>query len=239
MTTKSQGLSARATSRGRHWFWVAGFLLFSPPLVRGHDILGTCIQHAVHLSVEANGAELTLDLTFFEEWSTRERAAMDADGNGTITRAEQEAYLKRLAPRVCKEIRLRMSGREVPLIPLYGPELDLFANFKTGPAHYRLRLFFFVDTPLTLGAGDEIVVEDQLWPDARIMVTADAESRDGCCRVIAVPAKDNANPEAKTQERRLVRFQCLAQTAPHPGEAAPGSGKPMPALSDSHQNVNP
>ncbi len=231
-------MSESGKSRGLHWLMLAASVLLPIRLVRGHDTLGTCIQHAVHLSVEANGAELTVDLTFFEHWSARERAAMDADRNGTITRAEQDAYLKRLAPRVCKQVTLRVAGREVPLVPLYEPELDLFANFKTGPAHHRLRLFFFVDTPLNLRAGDEILVEDQLWPDAKILVTADAESRDGY-RVLASPAIGNAALQARTQAPRLIRFQCLAQAAAHEGKTSHSPGKAGTVSVDSKLNLKP
>jgi len=54
--------------------------------------------------------------------------------------------------------------KEVALTPLYDPELDLLSNAKTGPAHHRLRLFFFAPTPPALTAGAEMVVEDRLCP---------------------------------------------------------------------------
>jgi len=103
---------------------------------------------------------------------------MDTDTNGHITRPELESYLKQLAPRLSRQVKLRVAGRELPLVPLYDPEVDLIANDQTGPGHHRLRLCFFAPTPPTLRAGDEIVVEDSLWPGAKILGTVQAEGRD-------------------------------------------------------------
>ena len=74
---------------------LAGLFVVLPRIARAHDILGSFVQHTVHLAVGAQHLDVTLDLTFFEEWSARERKAMDADGSGVITRSEQEAYLKK------------------------------------------------------------------------------------------------------------------------------------------------
>ena len=65
--------------------------------------------------------DVTLDLTFFEQWSASERAAMDADGNGAITRSEQEAYLKRIGAGLCQQVKLFVAGRELPLASAVRP----------------------------------------------------------------------------------------------------------------------
>jgi len=81
--------------------------------------------------------DLTVDLTFFEEWSSRERRKMDADTNGRIARVEVERYLQKLAPELAKQVRLLVAGHEVPLVSLYEPEVDLLGSDKAGPATGR------------------------------------------------------------------------------------------------------
>lgn len=186
----------------------AGLALCVSPCTRAHNILSEFIQHNLNLNVSAQHMDVTVDLTFFEEWSARERKAMDADGSGDITRAEQEAYLKRIAPQLAKQIKLHVAGRELPLVPLYDPEVDLLADNQVGPAHHRLRLCFFVPAP-ELSAGDEIVIEDQLWPEAKAIATPQTEGRDGCklAAVVSVGA-GLTNPRAQV-EKRLFKFRCL------------------------------
>jgi hypothetical protein len=216
---------------------LAGFLVLAPNWAEGHDTLGACVQHSVHLSVGAQNADLTIDLTFFEEWSAHERAAMDADGNGTITRSEQEAYLKRLAPHLCKQVKLRMAGRELPLVPLYDPEIDLLANNKVGSAHHRLRLFFFAATPTDLRAGDEILVADRLWPDAKILVTPQSEGKDGCT-VAPVLLGHSAAARERADEPWLVRFKCLKPPLLRAGDHPLNPGNALPQTQESRHNLN-
>ena len=87
--------------------------------------------------------------------------------------------MKKVAPRIARQVKLTVAGRELALAPLYDPELDLLGTNKVGPAHHRLRLFFFAPTPEGMKAGDKIVVEDSLWPKAGALGTLLVESRDG------------------------------------------------------------
>src|SRR5208283_642645 len=89
------------------WPLIAGLALGGPRDSTAHEPLAACVQHRLQLTVGARYIDLTLDLTFFEEWSARERRAMDADGNGRITRLESESYLKNLAPVLAQHLRLR------------------------------------------------------------------------------------------------------------------------------------
>jgi hypothetical protein len=173
-----------------------------------------------------------VDLTFFEEWSARERKAMDADGSGDITRAELEAYLNKCAPQLARQVKLRVAGREVPLVPLYNPEVDLLADRKVGPAHHRLRLFYFAPTP-ELRPGDEIVIEDQLWPEAKAIATPQSEGCDGCklTTLLSVDA-DLANPRSQ-EEKRLFKFRCLSPpTKASPADAS--SSRSSVAAAEPH-----
>jgi len=172
-----------------------------------HDVLGTYVQHGVHLTIGMDHVDVTLDLTFFEEWSTRERRTMDADASGKITRTELNSYVTKFAPQLAQQVKLRVAGREVPLVPLYDPEVDLLANDTVGPAHHRLRLFFFAPTPM-LQEKDEIVIEDHLWPEAKALATSAAEGRDGC----TLTAEDSAHAGSaplRPDGAHVFKFRCL------------------------------
>ena len=158
---------------------LVAFVASLPHPAIAHDLLKTYIQHGVHLTVNTQHVDLTLDLTFFEEWSAKERLSMDTDGNGRISRREMEAYVKKIAPRIYRQVKLTVAGRELAIAPLYDPEVDLLGDDKVGPGHHRLRLFYFARTPGVLRAGDEIVIEESLWPKANALGTLQAESRDG------------------------------------------------------------
>jgi hypothetical protein len=222
---------------------LAGLLVASPCIARAHDMLGSCVQHAVHLAVGAQHIDVTLDLTFFEEWSASERATMDADGNSGITRSEQDAYLKRIGPGLGQQVKLFVAGRELALALLYDPELDLLGNHRVGPAHHRLRLFLFGTTPAGLRAGDEIVVEDKLWPQADMLATPRAEGRDGCRLAAERPADAALLPDKPGQPRRTT-FKCLQPPSMKPAPHAVHSGGPVtttprPSTSRPDLTTNP
>jgi hypothetical protein len=184
------------------------FSLGLPPTGAAHDLFADYIQHSAQLVVGARHVDLTLELTFFEEWSARERQAMDRDGNGRLTSAERAVYLQRLEMQLADQVTLLVAGRKVPLVGLYEPELDWMGNAETGSGHHRLRLFFFVPTPTGLRAKDEIVVEDRLWPDAKFLGTTWAEGRDGCKLSTDMLPKPGFTP-ATVDARRNFIFRCL------------------------------
>lgn len=213
---------------------LAGIVIGLQQLAAAHDLFTNYVQHSVHLTVGARHLDLTLDLTFFEAWSARERRTMDADANGRIARSELESYLKQRAPQLSRQVKLRVAGRELPLAPLYDPEVDLMANDKIGPGHHRLRLFFFAPTPPTLRADDELVVEDRLWPEAKVLGTVEAEGRDGCTLTTDISIKPGL-ASARPDEAQLFTFRCLkppaANTAtPKTPSSSPLNPSPQPRI---------
>jgi hypothetical protein len=201
-------------SRGRGsitwpaWLLFAGMVVCLQHLAAAHDLYAAYIQHSIRLTVGARYSDVEVDLTLFEEWSARERAAMDADSDGRITRSEVESYVKKLAPELARQVKLRVSGQELSLVPLYAPEVDLLGNEHAGPAHHRLRLFFFAPTPTTLRTDDEIVVEDCLWPMAKALGRLQAEGRDGCALETGKPSDPGLSPTS-AGEARLSKARCL------------------------------
>ncbi len=204
---------------------LAGILIGLRQHAAAHDLFTNHVQHSVHLTVGARHLDVTLDLTFFEEWSARERLAMDTDGNGRISRSEVEACVKQLAPRISRQMKLRVAGRELDLAPLYDPEIDLLANDKVGPGHHRLRLFFFAATPAGMQAGDEIAVEDSLWLKAKAIGTLQAEGRDGAT-VETKEIGDLVLASARPGEARWFKFRCLKP--PLANTVEPKSPSPNP-----------
>lgn len=215
--------------RGTAWpgcLLLLGLLISLRPHAAAHDLYTNYIQHSIHLTIGARHMDVTLDLTFFEEWSARERQVMDANANGRIARAELEAYLKRLAPELSGPVKLRVAGRELPLAPLYDPEVDLLANDQTGPGHHRLRVMFFTPTPTTLRAGDEIEVEDRLWPEAKILATAQVEGRDGCKLTTEIKVNPRSS-SPRPDEARWFKFRCLKPPAANPTPRKPSASSPV------------
>lgn len=194
---------------------LAGLELGWPQPATAHDLFTAYVQHSVRLTVGARHVDLTLDLTFFEEWSARERQAMDPDADGRITRAEVESYLKKLAPQLSQQVKLRVAGRELLLAPLYDPELDLLGNDKAIPGHHRLRLFFFAPTPAALRANDEFVIEDRLWPEAKLLATVAAEGRDGAAPEAEQPG-DAGFVALRPGEALLFKVRCTKPPTLHP-----------------------
>lgn len=203
-----------------------------------HDLFTNYVQHGLNLTVGAQHLDLTLDLTFFEEWSAHERHRMDADGNGRIVQQEVAAYLKQLAPKLSGQVKLRVAGRELPLLPLYDPEIDLLAKDQTGPGHHRLRLFFFAPTPPTLRADDELLVEDHLWPEAKFLATVQTEGHDGCTLTTEIKVKPRLSP-ARPDEARWFRFRCLKPPAANLAKPKAPASSPVAPPSHPHRPLPP
>jgi hypothetical protein len=208
----------------------AGLVISLQHMAAGHDLYAVYIQHNVSLTVGARYTDLELDLTFFEEWSGRERAAMDADADGRITRSEVETYAKKLAPELARQLKLCAAGQELALVPLYAPEVDLLGNDRVDQAHHRLRLYFFAPTPTLLHAGDEFVVEDRLWAAARTLETVQAEGRDGCTLEAGI-ADDPGFAPVRAGEARLFKIRCLKPPKAQADRpmASPASANPHPS----------
>lgn len=202
----------------------AGFTPGVPPSAQAHSILSEFIQHGVQLNIGAQHIDVTLDLTFFEEWSVRERGAMDADDSGNITRAEIENYLKQLAPQLARQVKLRVAGRELALVPLYEPEIDLLGDNQVGPAHHRLRLFFFAPTP-ELRAGDELVIESSLWAEAKALATPQSEGRDGCKLTTLISVDAGLTNPRSQGEKRLFKFRCQQPPSPKANPVNPPAAR--------------
>lgn len=186
---------------------VLGGLAGLGPGAAGHDFFTAYVQHRAQLTVSDEFIDLTLHLTFFEEWSGRERRLMDANADSRIALKEVLEYVNTLAPQWHRQVRLLLAGQELALAPLYEPEIDLLKSDKAGPGHHQLRLFFFARTPANLRAGDEFVLENSLWPKAQALFQLEAAGRDGCQLEIE-PRPDILAPD-EPGEKRVLKARCV------------------------------
>ncbi len=202
---------------------LCGLLILWPALTaRSHDTLAGFLQHQVVLSLGAEHLDVTVHLTFFEDGSEHERAHMDTDQDGLLSREETGAYLKRLEPELARAVSLRVAGKAVALIPLREPELDLLGSARTGRWHHRLSLYYFAATPADLAAGTELVVEDHLWPTLRAVAMLHVTARDGA-RLEAVPLPEAWLPPARRDEARLFKARLLAPPRRDPEQPRPAA----------------
>ncbi len=230
------GVCTRRLRARRFWLLSACIAIGLPCRAEAHALFTAYIRHGILVTVGARHFDIEVDLTFFEEWSGRERAAMDSDADGTITRPEVELYVKKLAPDLARQIRLCVGSRELALAPLYAPEVDLLGSRQAGPAHHRLRLFFFAADPAPLRAGDEILIEDRLWPAAKALGFLQADGRDGC----ALEAEKRDDPgfaPLRAGEARLFKVRCLQPPAPEASSAHPT--RPMASAAEMHPPSRP
>jgi hypothetical protein len=205
---------------------VIGAMLASTIPSAAHGTLGAYLQHSLHLRVDAQHIDITLDVTFFEEPSARERAKMDTNADGRITPAEVESYVKQRASGFYGEVKLSVGGHEVSLVPLYEPEIVL-ANEKTDAlAHHHLRLSFFAETPPDLKANDRIVVDDLLWQDLKSLRTQEVKGDDGC---ELLPETPNHSGTSRELHRGSSRFAFRCVKPPARKAEASHQGKPIPS----------
>jgi hypothetical protein len=212
------GLRSRRGGRTLWLVWLAVSLLL--PQASAHDFFTAFIQHRISVRVTPEHIDLTVDLTFFEAWSLRERRRMDANSDGRISHIELEDYLKRFAAEWERQVRLFAGGTEVPLTALYEPEADLLGSALVGPDHHQLRLFLFGTTPADLAAGLEFTVEDRLWPDARRLTILQLEADGGTLEPV------RARPPEAQARGQLLKFRIV--TPPHQRPLATGSAPHAP-----------
>lgn len=227
---------SRALETGSLFYWgrlVLMALLGGPLAAEAHGNLAGYIQHVVHLQVDEKHVDITVYLTFFEELSARERAVMDANKDGRITRPEADAYRSKSAPEWHKQVKLLVAGREVTLIPLYDPEIELTSDQTAALAHHRLRLSFFAATPSGLKADDEILVEDHLWPGVKSLAAPKTEGAGGC-QFMPETQSQKDREDGPSQAVRRFRFRCVTPPVAN-ASSATSHGSPPSRSTPSKQ----
>jgi len=158
---------------------LAGLLSVGTPPIGAHDFLTGYVQHRVELTVGAKHIDVTLRLTFFEDGSEHERRHMDSNNDGRLSRAEVQSYAEEVELTSEKNVKLEIDGRPVSLITLYPPDVDLLGESRVGRERHVLTLHLFARTPAELGAGAEVRIQDELWPELRAIPSLHVAGRDG------------------------------------------------------------
>lgn len=155
-TLVAAGISAALACGGLALLW--GGLC---PAASAHPSLRNYVQHRAVITVGATNIDVTLDLTFYENASAIERARMDANHDGRISRAEVEAYL---AGRAFDDgLTLMLDDTPLDLVPLADPKLDLTGDTRVHPHTHGVRLSYFARTPQWLAPGGVLALTDRLW----------------------------------------------------------------------------
>jgi hypothetical protein len=151
----------------RFALWFIGAASAIWPAARGHEAFSQYIWHRAQISVNAKHVDVTLELTFFEVWSTRERRRMDANRDGRVQRSELDQYTTQLRATVQTAMSLRIGGECATLIPLYDPEISLLGSDIVEGGHHQLTLRFFAPLPDKFAVGSAISLEERLWSEAQ------------------------------------------------------------------------
>jgi hypothetical protein len=188
--------------------------LGTPLSTFGHGVLGRFVRSRTQISAGARNLDVKVELTFFEEWSARERAQMDADGDGRLSSAESTAYVKLQEHALAEALALTVDGQKVNLALLNTPELDLLSDHNVGPAHHRLVLVYFAASPVQLRAGSQLVIEERLWPGAPALRSLEVSGTDGY-RLGPGAASDAIVEPLKDGQSRSCRATCLEAPENH------------------------
>ena len=175
-------------------------LSLAPP-VSAHPSPRNVVQHRVVVAVGAAYIDVTVDLTFHEHASAAERARLDVDGDGRISRAEIESYLGAAADVFEKGLTLTLDDTPVELVPLADPELDLMGEAGVRPRVHALRLSYFARTPPSLAPGGMLALTDALWPEAAALRSIEIAATGGL-RCASLPLRDAGEWRGRCQATR-------------------------------------
>jgi hypothetical protein len=184
-----------------------------------HVFLRNYIQHRVLITVGPAYIDVTLDLTFYENSSRKERLLMDKNHDGRVSNAEAQAYLNARAEAFERSLAVSVDDKPLELVPLYESTLDLMGDTRVGPHSHALRLYFFARTPPTLGPGSVLTLNDHLWADTGALRLIEVDQTVGCSfssmptaepsvwqgRCQAVPARSKHAAPSAAQTRQVDR----------------------------------
>lgn len=142
---------------------VAALLVGMVPSASAHTFLRNYIQHRAVITVGPTNIDLALELTFYENGSMKERARMDTNHDGRVSKAEIQVYLRAKASAFERGLMVTVDGKPMELAPLYDATLDLIGDARVGPHAHVLRLYYFARTPPSLAPGCVLTFRDGLW----------------------------------------------------------------------------
>jgi len=152
---------------------------FAAPCAFAHTSLERYVRESIFISVNARNVDIRIHFSFPAALSLIERQRMDRDGDGAISKKEEETYLHEVQARAENQLRLSLNGQSVALIPLEDPLLDLqdAAGIEAHP--HELCLTYFARIPKDFGVDSTIALDSGLWAGMPRMVSVSTETADG------------------------------------------------------------
>ena len=140
-----------------------GFLILSylslPQIAEAHPMGNFSINHYARIAIGEDQVALRYIIDMAEIPTVAEKNVVDADGNGQITDAEKDAYLRTKAPQLRDGLNLTVDGKLL-LLPLQAQSLE----FRPGAGGLEtLRLTLTLTAPLPVsqqGRSCEIAYQD-------------------------------------------------------------------------------
>lgn len=206
---------------------LVGLLTGAGGKASGHEVLATQIQHLGRIEAGATHLDLTFELVFHETASFAERRRMDRDRNGRITSEEGRRYLEELAPELERGLGLSVDGREVDLVTLHEPQVDLRGVEVVVPSPHVLTLRMFARTPPHFREGSRLQIRDGLWAAVPALHAVECRGSDG----IRLEVENRVTWADGTGSRRRDGVRVSAEVpaavgqggGPNPGPSAGGT----------------
>jgi hypothetical protein len=180
---------------------------FTSSFALAHTSLENYVRESVLVTVGPGNVDIRINFSFPAGLSIAERKLMDKDGDGKVSKDEQETYLSDLQTRAEQLLRLSINGQATSLIPLDDPALDLQDTRQAEPHSHELQLAYFARVPKDFGVGDTITLDSGLWTDVPLMVSVSREGTDGI-RINTVNKQGLRPPSKKDTMFRIVDARC-------------------------------
>ena len=149
-----------------------GFLLwtvFAVERLQGHGVLGQVVQHHIIVTAGEFHIDVTVELTFHSVFAQRERQRLDTNRDGFIEAKEVEQYLAGILAKLEPGLRMETRQREIDLIRLHPPELDLLGNEESGAHPLRVSAFYLARLDRGLRKAGVVDLEDRLWMEGHAL----------------------------------------------------------------------
>jgi hypothetical protein len=143
--------------------------------VSAHSSLSDYIVHERSLVVGEQYIDVTVSLTFMGDRAEAQRGKLDANGDGTVSKAERARYLDSITMVAEKQVRLTASGESIVLRPLYSSKVEQEEDY----APLTIHIYLFGRRPDSLIVGGEVELVESLYPRTPARFVHRVEGRDG------------------------------------------------------------
>lgn len=182
--------------------WAIALTCFAAPCTSAHTSLERYVRESIFISVSAENVDIRVRFSFPAALSLTERQSMDRDGDGAISKKEQETYLKAVQTRARDQLRLSLNGKTATLIALEDPLLDLQDAPGVEAHPHELCLAYFARIPKDFGIDGAISLDSGGWAGMPLMLSVFTETADGI-RIRSTVSQGLMQP---TEDGAMVRI---------------------------------